>query len=405
MKPFAHGHAAHADWRVALARAAQQIDSARGDERSGAPTLGWLYFSDHYASEAEALYDEVRRRWPGVAWVGACGIGVSASGVEHFDEPGLALMLAALPRSDFRVFSGAQPLGGFAAHTAQVHADPATPDLAELIDELSARTASGYLFGGLASGRGRAPQIADGVHDGGLSGVAFSGRIALVSRVTQGCQPVGPVRTITGAERNVIATLDGQPALACLLGDLGIDIATPDRALPAVRQTLAGLSAGNTDLLAHAGQFGADTLVRHLIGIDPQRGAIAIGDAVQPGMHLAFCQRDTEAARRDLVRICAEVREELEPDELALHDARPAARTAAAAALPAGAALGPRIAGAIYVSCSGRGGPHFGAPSAELAIVRRALGDVPLAGFFAAGEIARNHLYGYTGVLTVFAAD
>ena len=60
------------------------------------------------------------------------------------------------------------------------------------------------------------------------------------------------------------------------------------------------------------------------------------------------------------------------------------------------------IAGAIYVSCAGRGGPHFGAPSAELQIVRRALGDVPLVGFFAAGEIARRHLYGYTGVLTVF---
>jgi small ligand-binding sensory domain FIST len=65
-------------------------------------------------------------------------------------------------------------------------------------------------------------------------------------------------------------------------------------------------------------------------------------------------------------------------------------------------ASGHAIAGAIYVSCSGRGGPHFGAPSAELAIVRRALGDVPLVGFFAAGEIARHHLYGYTGVLTVF---
>jgi small ligand-binding sensory domain FIST len=58
--------------------------------------------------------------------------------------------------------------------------------------------------------------------------------------------------------------------------------------------------------------------------------------------------------------------------------------------------------GAVYVSCSGRGGPHFGAPSAELQIVRRALGDVPLVGFFAGGEIAREHLYGYTGVLTVF---
>ena len=61
-----------------------------------------------------------------------------------------------------------------------------------------------------------------------------------------------------------------------------------------------------------------------------------------------------------------------------------------------------RIAGAIYVSCAGRGGPHFGSPSAELQVVRRALGDVPLVGFFAGGEIAHHRLYGYTGVLTVF---
>ena len=58
--------------------------------------------------------------------------------------------------------------------------------------------------------------------------------------------------------------------------------------------------------------------------------------------------------------------------------------------------------GAVYVSCAGRGGPHFGSPSAELQLVRRALGDVPLVGFFAGGEIAADHVYGYTGVLTVF---
>ena len=102
-------------------------------------------------------------------------------------------------------------------------------------------------------------------------------------------------------------------------------------------------------------------------------------------MRLAFCQRNAEAARRDLVRICSEIREELETE---------AAEAAAAAA--------PAIRGALYISCNGRGGPHFGAPSAELKIVQRALGDVPLVGFFAAGEIARRHLYGDTGVLTVF---
>ena len=134
--------------------------------------------------------------------------------------------------------------------------------------------------------------------------------------------------------------------------------------------------------------FGADVRVRHLVGLDPARHGVAVADVVQPGMALAFCQRDVEAARRDLTRICAEIRDELAP---------------ASEAAGAGADEAPApIRGALYFSCVGRGGPHFGAPSAELQLIRHALGDVPLAGFFAAGEIAHRQLYGYTGVLTVF---
>jgi len=118
-------------------------------------------------------------------------------------------------------------------------------------------------------------------------------------------------------------------------------------------------------------------------------------------MTLAFCQRHVQAARADLMRICAEIREELEPQEQALETA--AALSSADAEAAPHPARG--IAGAIYVSCAGRGGAHFGGPSAELQIIRRALGDVPLVGFFAGGEIARNHLYGYTGVLTVFTGQ
>jgi small ligand-binding sensory domain FIST len=273
---------------------------------------------------------------------------------------------------------------------ALVHADPATPELPELIAELSARTESGYLFGGLAASRTGAVHLAEGAWQGGLSGVAFMSDVALVSRVTQGCQPVGPARRITAAERHIVLELDGQPALPLLLSDLGLaDLADPRAALPRLRATLVGLSDEHEALLGRGGQFGTDTRVRHLIGLDPGRQAVAVADVVAPGMRLAFCQRDMQAARRDLVRICSEIREEL------------------AEAAPVAAAGGPAepadaIAGAIYISCSGRGGPHFGGASAELQIVRHALGDVPLAGFFAAGEIARHHLYGYTGVLTVF---
>jgi len=114
--------------------------------------------------------------------------------------------------------------------------------------------------------------------------------------------------------------------------------------------------------------------------LDPVRYGVAISDLVEPGMQLAFCQRHVQAARQDLVRICAEIREEFDPQE---HP-------------------GSKPVGAIYISCSGRGGPHFGTPNAEMEIIAHALGDIPVVGMFANGEIARHHLYGYTGVLTVF---
>ena len=415
MKRFLHGHATHPDAHMALALAASQIEAQRSEPgHAGSPTLGWIYLTDHFAPQADALLGEAQQRWPGVQWVGATGVGIAAGGVEYFDEPAVSLMLAELPREQFRVFSGTRPLGSFAAHTAHVHADPSNNDLAELIHDMSARTATGYLFGGLASGRSRALHIADGVLSGGLSGVAFDADVALVSRVTQGCQPVGPQRLVTASDRNVVTELDGEPALDCLLRDVGLDGTEPRAALPRLRQILVGLGGANSaataegsatrsafDSFAHRGAFGADTRVRHLIGLDPGRRGIAIADVAELGTPLAFCARNVDAARRDLMRICAEVRDEVEPETLPL-EAALALRGAPAGDAAQHASGG--IAGAIYVSCAGRGGAHFGAPSAELALVRHALGDVPLVGFFAAGEIARANLYGYTGVLTVFTS-
>jgi small ligand-binding sensory domain FIST len=406
MAAFLVGHATHPDWRGALALAAAQIEARRGahDASAAGPlSLGFVYFTDHYAAHAEALYAALRQQWPGVGWVGCVGVGVAAGGVEYIDEPALALMLAALPTGRFEVFSGARKLRRIEPFSALVHADPATPDLAELIAEMSDRTASGYLFGGVAASRGNAMHLADGVWHGGLSGVAFSEDVALVSRVTQGCQPLGPVHVVTSCDRNIVTELDGRPALPTLLAELGIqDLDDPRQALPRLRATLVGLTDATDSALVRGGQFGPDTRVRQLVGLDPLRQAVAIGDTLDPGMRLAFCQRDVQAARRDLVRICSEIREELESQ------AEPALPAGGAGA-PAPAEGARQILGALYISCSGRGGPHFGGPSAELKIVQHALGamaeDIPLVGFFAAGEIARHHLYGYTGVLTVFTAS
>jgi small ligand-binding sensory domain FIST len=289
---------------------------------------------------------------------------------------------------------------------------------------MAQRTDSGYLFGGLASSRSKVLQFAvggdgnisgqgaaSGVFSGGLSGVAFGPGVGLISRVTQGCLPVAKTHRVTAAENQVVGTLDGEAALDVMLRDLHISLDQPQQALAVVRATLVGLvqtgdvrtGGGTSDAAAvrQTGHFGNDVIVRQILGLDPVQRGIAVAERLQAGMQLVFCQRNVQAAKADLIRICAEIREELEPEELPVEAAQAlAASEAESAPHPARG-----IAGAIYVSCAGRGGMHFGGPSAELQIIRHALGDVPLVGFFGAGEIARNHLYGYTGVLTVFTAS
>jgi small ligand-binding sensory domain FIST len=378
------------------------------------PQLALLYITDHYAPEAQAILDHLRQALPKVPdWVGTVGIGVAVNNAEYFDEPAMALMLCDLRSEQYRVFSGVSPLPAGWADAALVHADPHTPDLAELMGEMADRTQQGYLFGGLSASRTRSvqfavraedaggPEVHGGVLEGGLSGVAFSPDVALLSRVTQGCQPVAPEREITEAEGHVVLKLGGEPALDVMLADLDISLSEPQKAIAVVRSTLVGLSPAGQSGVGRTGHLGSDVRVRHIIGLDPLRQGVAIAEHLQPGMRLSFVRRDVQAARADLVRVCAEIREELEPETLSIE----AINALSDDPVPTAPQPGKRIAGAVYVSCTGRGGPHFGGPSAELQIIRHALGDVPLVGFFAAGEIARNQLYGYTGVLTVFTTD
>jgi small ligand-binding sensory domain FIST len=431
MKLFPYGHATHPKWPMAAALVLAQLRAQMAlPAYASAPTLALLYITDHYGESARDILDHLSAELSGVTdWVGTVGVGIASNNVEYFDEPALAVMLCDVPSDQYRVFSGVAPLGlGFDAHTALVHADATTPEMAELVQDMARRTDTGYLFGGVSSSRSASVQFAagadgyikghgaaSGVFSGGLSGVAFSEQVGLVSRVTQGCLPVSRARSVTSADGNVVLALDGEPALEVLLGDLSVSLDRPQQALEAVRATLVGLfvapdrdaegrprvviePSGRGAAIDRAGSFGADVIVRHIIGLDPARRGVAVADRVEAGMQLAFCRRNVQAARADLVRICAEIREELEPQELSVETAM----ALAASEAEAGPHPGRGIAGAVYVSCAGRGGPHFGGPSAELQIVRRALGDVPLVGFFAGGEIARDHVYGYTGVLTVF---
>jgi small ligand-binding sensory domain FIST len=340
---FAYGHAAAPTWRECVSACAGRLGRpGRG--------LGFVYFSDALVDSAQEILDTLRSRTGVEDWVGSVGVGVLATGAEYQDEPAMAAMVADI--DSFQVFSGRAPLKG--GHFAVVHADPAAPDVAGLIADMSAKVASGFLVGGLSSSRSRTVQIANAVLSGGLSGAALAPEVAVATRLTQGCVPYPGRFRVTECTDNIIATLDGRPALDVLKEVIGND-----------KDVLVGLPVPGSDT--------GDYTARNLVGVDPRSKLIAIGEGVEPGAELVFCRRDRDAARADLCRIVDELK-----------------------------AATPKPRGALYFSCLARGEHMFGARGAELELIRRALGEVPLVGFFCNGEISRDRLYGYTGVLTLF---
>ena len=341
MKAFACAHGTN--WRRCI--------PALGRPGGG---LGFVYFTDGLVPEANVILENLRESTGVADWIGTVGTGVIATGTEYQDGPAMAAMVADF--DSFNVFSGRKPLKAEdVARFAVVHADPGAPELPGLVADMSAKVATGYLVGGVSSSRSRSVQIANEVLAGGLSGAVLGAGVRVATRLTQGCTPFPGRFRVTECEGNLISALDGRSALEVLL-----EAVRGERA-----QLLVGLPVPGSDT--------GDYTARNLVGVDPKSGTIAIGDLVEPGMEILFCKRDAAAARKDLERMLREV---------------------------SGAMPEPR--GALYYSCVARGEHMFGRRGAELELVRRALGDVPLVGFFCNGEISRDRLYGYTGVLTLF---
>jgi small ligand-binding sensory domain FIST len=368
--PMRAAHAAHPDWQVAVDACLASLDA--GD----AADLGFVYATDAFAPHLADIEIRLRDATGIPHWVGSVGLGICASGIEYFDEPALCVLVARFPPQAFRVFSGiVEGLQAFeaangdwcdrrGARFAMVHADPHNARIDGLVQALCARMDGGYLVGGLTSSRGAHAQIADGITSGGLSGVLFDPEITVVTRLTQGCTPIGPRRTVTRSRGNVLHELDGRPALDVFYADIGEALAGDPARLGA--RVFAGLPVKGSDT--------GDYLVRNLAGIDEESRALAIAEWVQEGDQLMFCRRDAEAAGQDMARMLAEIQ--------AAIDAPPR--------------------GGVYYTCLARGPNLFGANSEELKRIENALGDFPLVGFFGNGEIAHDRLYGYTGVLTLF---
>jgi small ligand-binding sensory domain FIST len=367
MRQFRYGHARGADWRAVAQGCSAQLEGASGN-------LGFLYATDMVADHLTEILSACRKASGVPHWVGTIGVGVCATGQEYLDVPAAVAMVGEFEPGSFKVFSGIEreqdvrrldlKCGESESAFALVHADPFNAQLPQLISQLAGKVESGFLLGGLTSSRQQNLQVADRVLEGGLSGVAFSDAVTIATRLTQGCSPIGPKHTVTSAQRNIMVTLDGRPALEVFLEDIGEKLAAEIERIGA--HVFVGISIPGSDT--------GDYMVRNLVGIDPSNKLVAIGELIEPNAKVMFCRRNAQTAQEDMQRMLSSIKK--------------------------GLYAPPR--GAVYHSCLGRGASLFGPDSEELKLIRSGLGDVPLVGFFCNGEISHNRLYGYTGVLTLF---
>ncbi|MGH3970245.1 MAG: FIST signal transduction protein, partial [Mycobacterium sp.] len=228
----------------------------------------------------------------------------------------------------------------------------------------------GVVSGGRGPGDTRLFRSRD-VLTSGVVGVRLPGMHA-IPIVSQGCRPIGHPYIVTGAEDLVITELGGRAPLQRL------------------REIVEGLPPDEQDLVSNGLQIGivvdehlaapsqGDFLIRGLLGADSSTGAMEVGEVVEVGATVQFQVRDAVGADKDL-RLAVE---------------------RALAELPG------RPVGALLFTCNGRGRRMFGVADHDASTITDLLGGIPLAGFFAAGEIGpiacRNALHGFTASMALF---
>jgi small ligand-binding sensory domain FIST len=362
----------------AAGQAAREALIGLGEDEA---SLAVLCVSRDHASSAEVASEALRAEAGSGRVIGCVAETVVGGDREVEDGPAVAVWLASLPEpvetfhmefvrtSEGGVFGGYRFDGG-GTDACLLIGDPFSFPTDLLLAHLNERTPGTVVMGGMASGGTEAGEtrlfLDDRVMDHGAVGVRLHGtRIRPI--VSQGCRPVGNAYTVTKAEGNVVQGLGGRPPLERL------------------RELVAMLPPGDRELLGRGLHVGrvideykaepgrGDFLVRGVVGVDQQSGAMAVGDEIEVGETIRFHVRDAESADEDLRTL---LEREAEP-----------------------------AAGALLFTCNGRGTRLFSVPDHDASLVSKMLGGLPLAGFNCAGEIGpvggKNFLHGFTASIAL----
>ncbi len=411
---FASACASGDEWRDTSKNVLEKLESIR-TEGDGF-NFGFLYISDYLADDVTSIYNLFRSVLKIDNWVGSVGMGIVGCNESMVDKPAISAMIGRFPEDSFRVFpqneddqddlENSKP--NQISHDAVeqwlientpmlsvVHGNPMSEeDPQETLRDLE-NTTNGFLIGGLTSSRSHHFQIANGVFDDEICGVFFADTIPVATTLSQGCRPIEAHHIITKADENVILELDDKRALDVLQEDLKAlacsklgkepkdftstfgSIEASDR----IPDEFKSLFRGQIHVALPLSQSDQkDFLVRNITGMDSDEGSLSISENISSGESVFFVERNDESVTSDLSKTL-----------INLHKRIIAER----------GSFEPK--GALYISCIARGFSEDQSPEQdEMALIRDIIGDIPLTGFYAGGEINNARLYGYTGILTLF---
>ena len=381
-----------------------------------APDFACVFVSSHFVNEYEAVGPLLHKYLAPRALVGTSGAGVIGDGREAEHRPAVSIIGGILPGAEARTFH--LPPGEIAELDVSeskwrkrlgippgsspdfiLFANPFDCPADELIEALDQAFPGSKKVGGLASGTNDPTSICmfedRGVRRSGAVGVILTGDVEVDTIVAQGCRPIGTPGKVTKAAGTLLAEIDGRPSLQNLM-ELVESLPPDEQRL--VRTSLhCGISLESR---AHEGEDyrGADYIIRNVMGIDRERGALQIGHLLREGVTVQWHVRDAQTAREELERMISEYVASLRPklapgvapEPWSLESHGPSAS-------------GP--CGVLLFSCTGRGTHLFGIEGHDSGIIRDRLGQVPMGGFFCNGEIGPvgevTYLHGFTSSIAV----
>ncbi len=360
-------------------------------EQLGAPLpdLVVVFVSASYGDEIRAAMESLNEIAPSRYLLGTTAEAVLANNEEYESEPAVSIWMAQLPNAEITPltleYSQTADGGTFLGWpdelvwptdaTMLLLADPFSFPVDGLIARLEEDRPGLPILGGMASGGdqpGTNTLVINGeTYDSGAVGIILGGGVRVKPVVSQGCRPIGKPLVVTKAEDNMLVELGGRPAFV---------------QLRAVYETLDDHDKQLVKNSLHVGRVASeyqdhfepgDFLVRNVVGADPETGVVAVGDLIRTGQTVQFHVRDAHTAHEDLQALLT--RQTTKPP-----------------------------AGALIFTCNGRGRRLFSTPSHDASCLQQLLGPLPVAGFFAQGEIGpignTNCLHGFTASIAIFEA-